>query len=181
MLLRKERVDHVTRDSMVLNELERALTGDSAAAPADRILQELIEGVVHRRVPGAPHTIYEELWHLAFWQEMTLDWVGGIETPYPVHASMGFPEETDREREGWEELCERFLRGAHAAAAITNDEGRLQQTVRCPSQPEQPVRTMTVRGQLESLAAHNAYHLGRVVLLRQLLGVWPPAGGGFSW
>ena len=31
--------------------------------------------------------------------------------------------------------------------------------------------------------AHSiyAYHLGRIVLLRQLLGAWPPASGGFTW
>jgi hypothetical protein len=31
-----------------------------------------------------------------------------------------------------------------------------------------PVRVMTVREQLESLGAHNAYHFGRIVLLRQV-------------
>jgi hypothetical protein len=40
---------------------------------------------------------------------------------------------------------------------------------------------MTIRDQLISLASHNAYHLGRIVVLRQLLGAWPPASGGFSW
>ncbi len=35
--------------------------------------------------------------------------------------------------------------------------------------------------QLENLAAHNAYHFGRIVLLRRLLGIWPPASGGFTW
>jgi len=40
---------------------------------------------------------------------------------------------------------------------------------------------MTIREQLESLAAHNAYHFGRIVLLRQLAGAWPPASGGFTW
>ena len=32
------------------------------------------------------------------------------------------------------------------------------------------------RDAAEFLAVHSAYHLGRVVLLRQLLGAWPPAG-----
>ncbi len=169
------------RDHVFSNELERALTGDSAAAPPDRILDGLSEDAVLRCVPGAPHTIYAEVWHLAFWQEMTLDWVRGIETAYPVHAAVGFRQDANAGCESWRELCDRFLRGALAAAAIARDEGRLEEMVRCPSQPGQPVRTMTVRGQLESLAAHNAYHLGRVVLLRQILGVWPPAGGGFSW
>jgi hypothetical protein len=58
---------------------------------------------------------------------------------------------------------------------------RLDVEVRCPSRPGQPTRTMTVREQLESLGAHNAYHFGRIVLLRQLLGLWPPPSGGFSW
>jgi len=40
---------------------------------------------------------------------------------------------------------------------------------------------MTVEEQLISLAAHNAYHLGRIVLLRQLAGAWPPRAGGFTW
>ena len=30
-------------------------------------------------------------------------------------------------------------------------------------------------------AAHNAYHLGRVVLLRQMMGSWPPPSGGLTW
>lgn len=25
---------------------------------------------------------------------------------------------------------------------------------------------------------HNAYHLGQIVMMRRILGVWPPPGGG---
>ena len=32
-----------------------------------------------------------------------------------------------------------------------------------------------------SVAAHNAYHLDRIVVLRQLHQAWPPVSGGFSW
>lgn len=31
---------------------------------------------------------------------------------------------------------------------------------------------------LHSLAVHNAYHMGKMVALRQLFGTWAPAGGG---
>jgi uncharacterized damage-inducible protein DinB len=164
-----------------MNELERALTGDSYAAPPAHILQGLDDELVHRQIPGAPHTVYEELWHLAFWQQVSLEWVGGIETPYPAQPSRGFPTEADKHRESWNQLCQRFLDGCAEAAAITRDAGGLEDVVRCPSRPGAPVRTMSVREQLESLAAHNGYHLGRIVLLRQLMGAWPPASGGFSW
>ena len=49
------------------------------------------------------------------------------------------------------------------------------------SRPGMPVRVMSIRDQLESLGAHDAYHFGRIVLLRQMLGSWPPPSGGFSW
>lgn len=162
-------------------ELEQVLSGDSAAASPAFILEGLPDEAAHCIIENAPRTIYDELWHIVFWQQVTLDWIGEIETPYPVHASEGFPAESDKTRERWSELCERFFRGNRVAAAAARDEIRLNLPVRCPSRPGLPVRVMTVREQLESLGAHNAYHFGRIVLLRQLMGLWPPPSGGDSW
>jgi uncharacterized damage-inducible protein DinB len=164
-----------------MNELQQALIGDSAAAAPNQILEGLANDLALRTIAGAPHTIYQELWHVTFWQQVTLDWVNGIETPFPQSPSAGFPPEDSLARESWEQLCRRFFAGNHEAAAVAGDEARLPQPVRCPSRPGQPVRIMSIREQLESLAAHNAYHFGRIVLLRQLLGAWPPVSGGFSW
>jgi len=164
-----------------MNELEQILVGESYAAPPSRILEGLGEELAHRKPAGAPHSIYEELWHMAFWQQITLDWICGIETPYPASPSDGFPTVLDLDREFWPQLCERFLRTAEEAAAAARNESRINDLVRCPSRPGRPVRIMSVRDQLESLGAHNAYHLGRIVLLRQLIGVWPPRSGGFTW
>jgi uncharacterized damage-inducible protein DinB len=161
-----------------MNELEQTLIGDSAAAPPAHILEGMQSDLAHRVMEGAPHTIYQELWHIAFWQQVTLDWVRGVETPFPPHSSAGFPGDA---HEPWDQLCQRFFRGNQQAAALAGDENRLEQLVRCPSRPGNPVRIMSVREQLESLAAHNAYHFGRIVLLRQLCGAWPPPCGGFSW
>jgi uncharacterized damage-inducible protein DinB len=164
-----------------MNELEQLLSGDGAAAPPEYILERLSAEEAMRSVKGAPRTIYEELWHIAFWQQISLDWIGGKETQYPAHADEGFPTEAQRQNESWEALCERFFRDNAQAAAAARDTGRLEISVTCPSRPGYPVRTMTVREQLENLAAHNAYHFGRVVLLRQMLGAWPPPSGGYSW
>jgi uncharacterized damage-inducible protein DinB len=167
--------------SETMSELQHALNGESAHAAPSHILEGLSDEVLHRRVAGAPHTIYQELWHIAFWLEMSLDWIGGRETPYPVHASDPFPGEEQAAREGWEALCGRFFRGIGEAVAIAGDAARLEAPVRCTSRPGEPVRTMTVREQLESLASHDSYHFGRIVLLRQMCGAWPPKSGGFTW
>jgi hypothetical protein len=164
-----------------MTELEQVLSGDGAAAPPLHILEGLTQEIVHRAPEGAPHSIYEELWHVTFWQRVSLDWIGGIETPYPASARNGFPTVLDAEREYWEQLCTRFFADNALAAAAARDMSRLDQPVGCPSRPGHPARIMTVREQLENLGAHNAYHFGRIVLLRQLLGAWPPRSGGCTW
>ena len=164
-----------------MNELEQVLIGDSAHTAPAVILEGLGSEAAHAAIAGAPRTIYEELWHIAYWQQVTLDWVRGAETPYPVHASDGFPTPDKAAREDWEQLRQRFFRTNKEAAAAALDAGRLEIEVRCPSRPGMPTRVMTVREQLESLGAHNAYHFGRVVLLRQLQGLWPPPSGGYTW
>ena len=164
-----------------MSELVEVLTGDSAHTPPAILLEGLSAEAAHSAVAGAPRTIYEELWHIAFWQQVTLDWVRGIETAYPVHAAYGFPTEADAVSESWDQLRERFFATNKEAGAAALNVARLDARVNCPSRPGMPVRVMTVREQLESLGAHNAYHFGRIVLLRQIQGLWPPPSGGFSW
>jgi uncharacterized damage-inducible protein DinB len=164
-----------------MSELEEALKGESAHAAPRHILEGLGADVVHREIAGAPHAIYQELWHIAFWLQMSLDWIAGVETEYPVRPGDAFPSKVETERESWEALCQRFFRGIEEAAAMTRDPEKLTLPVRCPSRPGEPTRTMTVREQLESLAAHDAYHFGRIVLLRQMYGAWPPKSGGYTW
>jgi uncharacterized damage-inducible protein DinB len=164
-----------------MSELVEALVGESYAARPANILQAANEELAQRRVPGAPHTLYEELWHIVFWQGVTLDWISGRQTPFPERPELAFPAPEQVAAETWDVLRERFARMAEDAAGLASDRARLEETIRCPSRPGEPVRVMTVRDQLISLAAHNAYHFGRMVLLRQMLGAWPPPAGGFTW
>jgi len=58
-----------------------------------------------------------------------------------------------------------FLDGARAAAALGQAPERLALEV-------EPGVTMA--DELNSVAVHNAYHLGKIVALRQRIGAWPP-------
>ena len=108
-----------------MNELEQVLIGDSAHTPPAIIVEGLGSEAAHAAIAGAPRTIYEELWHIAFWQQVTLDWIRGIETAYPVHASDGFPSADDAEREDWERLRERlFLRRRILTRRVTRSAAR---------------------------------------------------------
>jgi hypothetical protein len=164
-----------------MNELQRTLIANGVGAPPAHVLEALDETLAHRRWPALPHSIYEEVWHLAFWQRLSLDWIEGRPTPYPERAANGFPEPDSTPREPWPILRERFLQGTRQAAGIAGDPHQMEASVTCQMPAQQPPRIMPVREQLEGIAAHNAYHLGRIVVLRQLFGAWPPPSGGDTW
>lgn len=161
-----------------MTELASALNGNSAFAPPANILDAIPDSLAHAKPSGSPRSIYEEVWHMAFWQDISIEWVQGNPVPHPGNAALGFPSDTS---EPWSDVCSRFLAGAVKAAAIADDVANLDRIVHCPTNPQRRAPDMTIREQLESLAAHNAYHLGRVVLLRQLMGDWPPPSGGDTW
>lgn len=165
-----------------MHELALCLIGDSAHTPPSRLLEHMTDELARARVAGAPHTVYEELWHAAFWQQQALDRIDGTEMSFPEHNDLTFPNEEQRRAETWAALRARFLAGAERSAAIADGpQAELERMVRCLSAAGQPIRHMTVREQLESTAAHSAYHFGRVVVMLQMMGKWPPPSGGLTW
>lgn len=164
-----------------MKELVEALAGESYAAAPEKIVEGLTEEQVHTVPQGAPRSIYAELWHICYWTGISLKWMHGIQAPYPENTSIPFPTPEQTAAESWDALCVRFARLLEECTALASDAVALNRQVQCTSRPEEGPRTMTVAEQLVSVATHNAYHLGRLVLLRQLLGNWPPPSGGFTW
>jgi uncharacterized damage-inducible protein DinB len=107
---------------------------------------------------GATHSIYAELWHVVAYQQSIIapgDPSGDV---YP-----SAPPEHERQ---WHDLVRVFLDGARAAAALGQAPERLAIEV---------TPGVTLADELSSVAVHNAYHLGKIVALRQRIGAWPPA------
>src|SRR6185436_8294535 len=122
-----------------------------------RLLSGLTLEQVTQRPDGASHSIYEELWHVVGYQQSILEPGDPVGEYYPS----AVPE---REHQ-WHDLVRVFLDGARAAAAMGQTPERLAREV-------QPGVTMA--DELNSVAVHNAYHLGKIVALRQRIGAWPP-------
>ncbi len=112
---------------------------------------------------GASHSIYDELWHVVGYQQSVLGRGDQTGEFYP-----SAPPEHERQ---WHELVRVFLDGARAAAAMGQAPERLALEV-------EPGVTMA--DELNSVAVHNAYHLGKIVALRQRIGAWPPMEVGHS-
>ena len=106
---------------------------------------------------GATHSIYEELWHVVAYQESII----GSGDPDGER----FPSAAPEHEHQWHDLVQKFLDGARVAAALGQEPERLAQEV----EPGQ-----TLADELNCVAIHNAYHLGKIVALRQRIGAWPP-------
>jgi len=109
------------------------------------------------RPDGASHSIYEELWHVVAYQQSIIQPGDPAGDHYPGAA----PEHEQQ----WHDLVRVFLDGARTAAAFGQTPERLAAEV-------EPGLTMA--DELNSVAVHNAYHLGKIVALRQRIGAWPP-------
>ena len=122
-----------------------------------RLLSGLTLEQVTLRPHGASHTIYEELWHVVAYQQSIIQPGEPTREVYPSVA----PEHEHQ----WHDLVRVFLDGAGAAAAMGQTPERLALEV----EPG-----VTLADELNSVAVHNAYHLGKIVALRQRIGAWPP-------
>jgi uncharacterized damage-inducible protein DinB len=107
------------------------------------------------------HSIGQLVNHLAFWNERNLDqfegrkpsaYSGKNDETFSSFDSKTWPETVkrlDRVMEGWERAVEQA------------DDGKLR----------------AAASQIAHIGAHNAYHLGQIIYVRKLQGVWDPAKG----
>jgi uncharacterized damage-inducible protein DinB len=124
-----------------------------------RLLSGLTLGQVTLCPEGASHSIYEELWHVVAYQQTI------VASGDP--AGDRYPRTKPGDERQWHELVQTFLEGARAAVAL----GRAPERLAAEVEPG-----VTLADELNSVAIHNAYHLGKIVALRQRIGAWPPAG-----
>jgi DinB superfamily len=138
---------------------------DGEFMPRARLLSGLTAEQVNMRPPGLSHTIYEELWHTAKYQSIVVVQCGDPASAAPIDGGEHFPSEAPGSESMWEDLVAEFHTGSEAAAEL----GRSSEALKREVSPG-----VTLADELESLAVHNAYHLGKIVALRQFIGAWPP-------
>lgn len=138
-------------------------------APRAVLLRSLTLEQVGSRPPGAPHSIYQELWHANAVLRQSLDSGRVVLESWP-HAEHFPTDPRPADQDVWDELVRSYLAACSEAAERSQVSGWLE-----TPDPGYEEHGLTWRDSLEFLAVHSAYHLGRIVLLRQLLGAWPPA------
>lgn len=132
-------------------------------AKRDKILTGLKLEDVTKQLALGVHTIYDELWHTVQWQKVV---VNNDQELYEGSWKNGeiYPKSQASTQQEWDSLVEEFLGGINKAVDFTADRKVLETEV----EPG-----VTIGDCIDSLAVHNSYHLGKIVLLRQAFGIWP--------
>jgi uncharacterized damage-inducible protein DinB len=148
-----------------------AVSGRGAHAETRHVFSALDWKTAGVKPEGAPHSLFQLLNHMIFWQEWVLKWLEGKTPRLVKHASgswRGAVAPPNRTR--WEQAVRRFERGLDALDRHAR-EGDLLSTRGKRSPAEM----------LQTIGAHNSYHAGQAVALRRMLAKWPPPKGALTW
>jgi hypothetical protein len=151
-------------------QLAASLDWGDAHADFDRAVTGLAPELRGRRVAGLPHSAWEILEHLRLAQHDILDFSRNAhyhELKWPDEYWPASPEPPSAT--AWDESVAAFARDRAAVKALATDPS-IDLSSAIPHGSGQ-----TYLREVLLVLDHNAYHLGELVLLRRLLGAWPPA------
>ncbi|MBL8237467.1 MAG: DinB family protein [Bryobacterales bacterium] len=154
------------------------LSGEGGFHGPEVVLDGLSAEQALARPGGLPHSIAEIVAHMCYWQEWFNAGAREAFSALPEHASEGWPAVP---ADGWEELRARYIDAIGEAKRIVATEDSLGMAL-LPPGAAIPFLARESRGSgLLHAAVHNGHHLGQIVTIRQLLGLWPPAAGPMTW
>jgi uncharacterized damage-inducible protein DinB len=141
-----------------------------AHIPPPKALEHLTSEQAERRVAAAAHSIAEIVAHLDFWQRWFIARCEGVAEPMVARAADGWPAVAAG---SWHAVERGFIDGLERAASLGDDADALDEPIAPPIEFP-PIADYTRRDALVHMAQHNAHHIGQVILLRQMMGLWPP-------
>jgi hypothetical protein len=150
-----------------LGKLWEHLFRDGEFARRERILSGLTLEEVTLKPSAQSHSVYEELWHANRWQAIVVNRDEALYEEW--RAGRYYPDAPPADTEEWEALVAEFLAGVEKALWWAESPERLRRE----TDPG-----VTMRDVLLSLSVHTAYHLGKIVALRQFIGAWEPEPEG---
>jgi uncharacterized damage-inducible protein DinB len=160
------------------NLLISVLSGEGVHLEPGAVLDGLTADQAHAKPHGLPHSIGDIVAHICYWQEWFNSCATVGFTGIAKHAVDGWPAVPP---DGWEALRARYLESVEVAKRIAAESGSLGEPL-LPPGVDIPGFPKDSRGVgLLRAAVHSSHHLGQIITIRRLLGLWPPPGGSITW
>jgi DinB superfamily len=151
--------------------LAKLLEWEDAHANFASAVASLPEGLRGKQPPGLPYSPWQLVEHLRITQQDIFDFCVN-----PKYQEISWP------RDYWPPSSEPPSRHAWSDSirAFERDRAALQQLARNPGVNLESTIPhglgQTYLRELLLAADHAAYHIGELIVVRRLLGAWPPAG-----
>ena len=155
------------QDRALRDHLLELLRCGSAHLDFDKAIADLPANLRGVRPEGSPHSVWELVEHLRIAQWDILDF-----SRNPDYATPSWPEDywpktpAPANNAAWEESVAAFHRDLKAMQDLVADP-KTDLYAKIPWGDGQ-----TILREAMLVADHNAYHLGQIVLVRQMLGSW---------
>lgn len=154
------------------------LSGEGGFHGPAVVLDGIPKEQAHAKPHGLPHSIAEIVAHMCYWQEWFNGCAGSGFNGLPEHAAEGWPAVPP---EGWEAIRSRYLAAIEESKRIVAASQQLDEPLLPPGVPIPFLDKESCGSGILHAAVHNGHHLGQIVTMRQLLGLWPPAAGPMTW
>ena len=157
--------DALSPDARLRAELVALLRGGNAHVPTASVLNDLPFEAVNERVEGLPYSIWELVYHLWFTQHDIL--VFCLNPEYEGHAwPDAYWPDAEATPEAWADTRQALLDDLEKLVRLVEST----ETDLLAEFDHAPGYTLLREAMLA--ADHNAHHLGEVIVLRRLLGLW---------
>ena len=127
---------------------------------------------------GVPHSIAEIVGHMCYWQEWFNRCAAEGFTGMAEHALEGWPAVAP---DGWEALRTRYLAAIEEGKTIVTTSTTLNDPLLPPHVPIPFLAKESKGSGILHAVVHSGHHLGQIVTMRQLMGLWPPPAGSMTW
>lgn len=149
--------------------LPRLFRGGQAYVGVEATLSDLSAEQAAQIPVGLSHSVVELLAHINWWNAWMLEVIEtGAAIAYPQHAADTWPVVGASD---WEHTKNEFY-----SLLSRIDTHASRPDLQNPVNHEETIGEL-----LADFALHTAHHFGQIITVRQLIGAWPPAGGGDTW
>ena len=154
-------------DASLREHLLDLLTGSNAHADFEAAIKGLPAELRGKRPKGADHSAWELLEHLRIAQADILEFSRDAQHKSPDWPSGYWPATpAPPDEKAWEKSVQAFRKDLKSFCALISDPAA-DLYVKIPHGDGQ-----TLLREALLIADHNAYHVGQIILVRQLLGAW---------
>jgi uncharacterized damage-inducible protein DinB len=158
----------MTADDSLRKELIWALNGGNAHVDFETAINDIPKAYYGAEVPEIPYTLWRILQHMQISQRDIIEYIQN-----PDYKERSWPEDywpkekAPKKATAWKACVEEFRKDVKELTAILKHP-KTELTKPIPHIPKGP----TLLREILLVIDHNSYHIGQIILLRGLLGIW---------